>query len=231
MIDCVSIINCDRFHKNLVLEQHKLRYKEVIIKERWDNVYVLDDMEFDRYDNLATEYLIARDKQDRVVGVTRTYPTTIPYMLSEAFHYLFSKDLPASPLIFEASRLVLDRSVLTKEERKPVIDQLIVGYMERGLQRGIHAYVGFMLPKIWESTFLRAGWDVSWVGPEIPLPQTGDMVRAGLMFVTDDMNRKVRETTGIFHSVINLGAESDAYRPGVAFISNEKTLSPEKKVA
>lgn len=44
-----------------------------IQKERWDNIYVLDDMEFDRYDNLATEYLIARDDNNNVVGVTRTY--------------------------------------------------------------------------------------------------------------------------------------------------------------
>ena len=222
MIDCDSIINCNDFNKNLVVEQHKLRFKEVIQKEQWDNIYVLDNMEFDRYDNLATEYLIARDSNNNVVGVTRTYPTTIPYMLSEAFAYLFSKELPASPLIFEASRLVLDRSLLTKEQRKPVIDKLIVAYMERGLQRGIHAYVGFMLPKIWQSTFLRAGWDVAWVGPEMRLPNTNDTVQAGLMFVNEDMERKVRAATGIYHSVINLGSQAAHYNPGVAILSNEE---------
>jgi acyl-homoserine lactone synthase len=222
VIDCVSISNSSCFDKNLVVEQHKLRFKEVIQKERWDNVYVLDDMEFDRYDNLATEYLIARDDLGNVVGVTRTYPTTLPYMISEAFTYLSNKDLPSSPLILEASRLVLDRSLLSKEQRKPVIDQLMVAYMERGLQRGIHAYVGFMLPKIWESTFLRSGWDVTWVGPERPLPQTGEMVRAGLMFVTEEMNAKVRETTGIYDNIVNLGENGDAYNPGVATLSNEQ---------
>jgi len=221
VIDCVSIINCNSFDKNLVVEQHKLRYKEVIQKEQWNNVYVLDDMEFDRYDNLATEYLIARDVEGNVVGVTRTYPTTIPYMLSEAFSYLFSKELPASPMIFEASRLVLDRSRLTKEQRKPIIDKLIVAYMERGLQRGIHAYVGFMLPKIWQSTFLRAGWDVTWVGPEIPLPQTSDVVRAGLMFVNVEMEKKVRAATGIHRNITNLGGRDELYEPSVAMLSNE----------
>ena len=231
MIDCVSIINCNNFDKNLVIEQHKLRFKEVIQKERWDNIYVLDDMEFDRYDNLATEYLIARDDNNNVVGVTRTYPTTIPYMLSETFTYLFSKELPSSPLIFEASRLVLDRSLLTKEERKPVIDRLIVAYMERGLQRGIHAYVGFMLPKIWQSTFIRAGWDVAWVGPEIPLPQTSDVVRAGLMFVNEEMERKVRSTTGIYNSVIHLGSDAVSYNPSVAVMSNEENHRINRRAA
>lgn len=41
-------------------------------------------MEFDQYDNLATEYYIARNTKGEVLGVTRSYPTTIPYMLSEA---------------------------------------------------------------------------------------------------------------------------------------------------
>jgi hypothetical protein len=31
----------------------------------------------------------------------------------------------------------------------------------------IDAHVGFMLPRIWSSTFLRAGWDIEWLGPEI----------------------------------------------------------------
>ena len=221
MIDCVSIGNSSCFDKNLIVEQHKLRFKEVIQKERWDNVYVLDDMEFDRYDNLATEYLVARNDAGDVVGVTRTYPTTLPYMISEAFTYLSHKDLPSSPLILEASRLVLDRSLLTKDQRKPVVDQLMVAYMERGLQRGIHAYVGFMLPKIWESTFLRSGWDVTWVGPELPLPQTGEMVRAGLMFVNEEMNAKVRKETGIHDNIVNLGVSAAVYHPGMAALSNE----------
>jgi acyl-homoserine lactone synthase len=214
-----------------VVEQHRLRFKEVIQKEHWDNIYVINDMEFDRYDNLATEYLIARDYDNNVVGVTRTYPTTIPYMLSEAFSDLFSKELPASPLIFEASRLVLDRTLLAKEQRKPVVDNLIVAYMERGLQRGIHAYVGFMLPKIWQSTFIRAGWDVVWVGPEIPLSQTGEIVRAGLMFVNEDMDKKIRATTGIYNSVINLGVGGESYMPGVAVFSNEVNEKIQRRVA
>jgi N-acyl-L-homoserine lactone synthetase len=220
MIECVSIATNHCFPGNLVAEQHALRYREVIAKEAWSDIYTVDEMEFDRYDNLATEYYAARDAQGRVVGVTRSYPTTIPYMIGEVFTFLLAAELPSSPKIFEASRLVLDRSVLSKEERKPVVDRLIVAYMERGLQRNIDAYVGFMLPKIWASTFLRAGWDVMFIGPEVKLPNSADVVRAALMPVSEAMNAKVREATGIYGSVLNFGSAPAQAKPGVAQYSH-----------
>jgi acyl-homoserine lactone synthase len=220
MIDCVSIGTNHCFPGNLVAEQHALRYREVIAKEEWADIYTVDEMEFDRYDNLATEYYVARDAQGRIVGVTRSYPTTIPYMISDVFRFLLSAELPSSPKIFEASRLVLDRSLLGKEERRPVVNKLVVAYMERALQRGIDAYVGFMLPKIWASTFQRAGWDVLWIGPEVKLPNSNDVVRAALMPVTEAMNAKVRETTGIHHNVLNFGNAQAPGKPGVAQYSH-----------
>lgn len=207
MIDCVTIATAHCFPGNLIAAQHRLRYQEVIAKEDWSNIYVADEMEFDRYDNVATEYLIARNSEGDVLGVCRSYPTTIPYMLSDVFPFLASQDLPSSHKVDEASRLVLDRSLLTKEARRPVVDKLIVAYMERGLQRKIEAYVGFMVPRIWASTFLRAGWDVEWLGPEMALPGTKDVVRAACMPVNRRMNDKVREATGIRKPVLNYGSE------------------------
>jgi N-acyl-L-homoserine lactone synthetase len=220
MIDCVSIATAHCFPGNLIAAQHRLRYREVITKEDWGNIYVADEMEFDRYDNVATEYFIARNSQGSVLGVSRSYPTTIPYMLSDVFPFLASDQLPSSHKIHEASRLVLDRSLLTKEARRPVVNELIVAYMERGMQRNIDAYVGFMLPRIWDSTFLRAGWDVEWLGPEIALPGTTDIVRAGLMPVNKRMNDKVRATTGIRTPVLNDGSESGSLVPTLVSYSH-----------
>jgi acyl-homoserine lactone synthase len=220
MIDCVTIATSHLFPGNLLAEQHRLRYREVVAKESWRGIYVTDGMEFDRYDNLATEYFIARDEECRVVGVTRAYPTTIPYMLAEHFRFLFASALPSSPRIFEASRLVLDRTALSREERIPVVNRLVAAYMERGLQRGIDGYVGFMLPKIWASTFQRAGWEIEWLGPEAILPETGDRVRAALMPVSEAMHRKLRAATGIRGSVLNLGGAA-ASGAGAAVYSHE----------
>lgn len=230
MIDCVSIATCHHFPGNPIIQQHKLRYREVIQKEEWKNIYILDRMEFDQYDNLATEYYVARNENGAVVGVTRSYPTTLPYMLAESFPYLFTKNLPSNPNILEASRLVLDRTLLGKEQRQPVIDQLVLAYMERGLQRGINAYVGFMLPKIWASTFLRVGWDVEWLGPETALPGTRDTVRAALMPVTEALEEKIRDRTGLFHPVLNFGAGSPGEFLGCAQYS-DTLVKPKLRVA
>jgi N-acyl-L-homoserine lactone synthetase len=116
--------------------------------------------------------------------------------------------------------LVLDRSLLTKEARRPIVNELIVAYMERGMQRNIDAYVGFMLPRIWDSTFLRAGWDVEWLGPEVALPGTTDIVRAGLMPVNKRMNDKVREATGIQERVLSVGSESGSFVPTLVSYSH-----------
>ena len=210
MIDCVTIATSHRFPGNLVAAQHRLRYQEVIAKEDWSNIYVADEMEFDRYDNVATEYFIARNSDGDVLGVARSYPTTIPYMLSDIFPFLAARELPSSHKVHEASRLVLDRSLLSKDARRPIVNELIVAYMERGLQRNIDAYVGFMLPRIWDSTFLRAGWDVEWLGPEIALPGTTDIVRAAWMPVSKRMSHKIRGATGLRKPVLNCGSESVA---------------------
>jgi acyl-homoserine lactone synthase len=190
------------------------------LRQNWSNIYVSDEMEFDRYDNVATEYFIARDSEGNVRGVCRSYPTTIPYMLSDVFSFLCSEGLPSSHKVHEASRLVLDRSLLTKEARRPIVNELIVAYVERGMQRNIDAYVGFMLPRIWSSTFLRAGWDIEWLGPEIALPGTTDIVRAGLMPVSRRMNDKIREATGIGESVLNFGSEAEPFIPTMVSYSH-----------
>ena len=160
------------------------------------------------------------------------------------FPFLSSQDLPSSHKVHEASRLVLDRSLLTKEARRPIVDKLIVAYMERGIQRNIDGYVGFMLPRIWTSTFLRAGWDVEWLGPETALcgslrspcacslssqvigqpglaqpgPGTCDVVRAAWMPVNERMEDKIRTATGLKKPVLNYGSES--FAPSVVSYSH-----------
>jgi len=228
MIDCVNIATAHCFPGNLIAAQHRLRYQEVIAKEDWSNIYVADEMEFDRYDNVATEYFIARNSDGDVLGVSRSYPTTIPYMLSDVFPFLCPKGLPSSEKVHEASRLVLDRSILAKEGRRPVVNELIVAYMERGLQRNIDAYVGFMLPRIWDSTFLRVGWDVEWLGPETRLPGTADIVRAAWMPVNKRLHDRIRKTTGIRKPVLNYGSDPESFVPTKVSYSH---LRREDKIA
>jgi N-acyl-L-homoserine lactone synthetase len=205
-IDCVSIATSHHFTSNLVREQHRLRHAEVIKRLRWRDVYEINGLEFDRYDTFATEYFVSRDQTGRVVGVIRSNPTTIPYMLLECFPCLTDGFIPNDPHIFEASRLVVDHTTLNDEERAVVVDKLLVALMERGLQRKLSEYVGFMIPEIWKSTFIRIGWEPEWVGPELGLLRYGQTVRAARIPVSRSIYEHIKVSTGLLeHTILNFG--------------------------
>jgi len=198
MIDCVSIATSHHFTGNLVREQHRLRYAEVIVKERRRGIYAINDLEFDRYDTVATEYFVSRDQAGRVMCVIRSNPTTIPYMFEEHFPFLIDGSLFRDPHILKTSRLVVDRTTLTTPaERAIVVNNLLVALMERGLQRELSEYIGFMLPKIWDCTFRRIGWEPEWLGPEVGLLQYGDTVRAARIPVNRSIHEHLKRSAGL----------------------------------
>ena len=206
MIACVTIHTSHAFSGNPIAAQHRLRYREVIAKEHWKRVYTQDgDMEFDRYDNLGTEYLICRDTADAALGVVRSTPTTLPCMLSGRFKFLLNQRLPSGPAIREASRIVVDRTALTKEQRKPVVDRLLMALLERGLQLRLEAYVGFMLKQVWASTFLRVGWEPEWLGPEMLLRDGSGIARAGRLPVSAALRTELATSTGLHDTVLSFG--------------------------
>lgn len=207
MIDCVSIATSHHFTGNLVREQHRLRYAEVIVKERWRGLYTINDLEFDRYDTVATEYFVSRDQAGRVEGVIRSNPTTIPYMIEECFPSLIDGSLPRDRHIFETSRLVVDRTTLTTQaERAVVVNKLLVALMERGLQRELSEYIGFMIPKIWNCTFRRIGWEPEWLGPEERSWQYDHTVRAARIPVNRSIHEHLKISTGLSgQTVLNFG--------------------------
>ena len=207
MIDCVSVPTSHHFSTNLLRKQHRLRHAEVVLRFGWRDVYEFNDLEFDRYDTIATEYFVSRDEAGEVVGVIRSNPTTIPYMLEEYFPFLVHGLLPKASFIYEASRIVLDRDKLpSPEQRAIVVDKLLVALMERGRQRELSEYIGFMTPKIWKSTFIRIGWQPEWLGPEIGLPRSRYTVRAGRVPVTRSLHERVKVSTGLTgDTILNFG--------------------------
>lgn len=208
MIDCFSIATSHHFTGNIVREQHRLRFAEVIVKADWRDVYRSNNMEFDRYDTLETEYLALRDRAGQVLGVIRSNPTTIPYMIQERFSSLIDDSwLPEDSQIFEASRLVVDRTRLkTPRKRAVVVDRLLLALMERGLQRKLSCYIGFMMPKIWDSTFRRIGWEPVWLGSEVQLEDHDHPVRAARIPVSRSIYKRLQKATGLSRqTVLNFG--------------------------
>ncbi|MCB9988281.1 MAG: autoinducer synthase [Rhodospirillales bacterium] len=208
MIDCVSIENAHMFKGNPLASQHKLRYQSIIKRQGWD-VPVVKDMEYDSYDNPATTYLVWRDENNVARGVSRLYPTDRPYMLQEVFSHLVTEELPNDVKIWEGSRFCVDES-LSPQMRRRIIQELVLAYLEFGLDQGIERYIGLMYPIYWRNIFTKAGWDIDFMGPEIRLEEDyGHAVRAGGVRVSEENLFKVREKTGIHHPVLNYSDYSD----------------------
>jgi len=203
MIECVTLETNHLFDGNPVAAQHRLRYRSVIARQNWD-VPTIRDLEYDDYDNPATTYLIARNAAGEADGVCRLYPTDRPYMLERVFRHLVTEiDLPRTATIWEASRFCVDAR-LPPEARRRIIQEIVVGYLEYGLEAGITRYIGLMYPAYWRNIFTRAGWDIDWLGPESTLA-SGHAIRAGAVAVTAEALAKVRRTTGLTEPVLTYG--------------------------
>ena len=73
--------------------------------------------------------------------------------------------------------------------------------MEFGLKNDIKEMIGVMPPQLWQSVFVKSGWDIGYLGDEKDLGKDGIIV-AGSMPVSLPMLENVRKTTGIDHSVL-----------------------------
>jgi acyl homoserine lactone synthase len=206
MISCVTIKTAHLFRGNPIASMFELRFRSVIERQNWD-VPNWQNMEYDDFDNPATTYFVWRDEEAAVRGCARLYPTDRLYMLKKAFSHLVTNDtLPESDLtIWEGSRLCVDKE-LPPEQRKRIIYELSVAYMEFALANGIRKIIGVMLPAYWRSVYMASGWDPFWYGDVTTLP-SGERVRAGGLPVSEEMMQKVRRTTGIYETILDYGSE------------------------
>src|SRR5579872_2575054 len=182
MIEFVTLDNINQFLGNPLTAQHKLRYRSIIERQKW-NVPNYCGMEFDQYDNPAAKYLVFRDENFIARGVSRFYPTTLPYMLEQLFsHFVTARDIPKSPRIWEGSRFCIDQT-LPSDIRKRIAREIVVAYLEIALRYDIEAIVGLMYPAYWRSLFTSAGWDIEYLG-DIQLLEDGNKARAALLPVS-----------------------------------------------
>ncbi|MGB9069410.1 MAG: acyl-homoserine-lactone synthase [Candidatus Acidiferrales bacterium] len=203
MIEFVTVENMNRFSENALAAQHRLRYRSIIERQDW-NVPNYHEMEFDQYDNPAAKYLVYRDENYIARGVSRFYPTTLPYMLEQLFHHFVTdRDIPKSPRVWEGSRFCIDQT-LPPRTRKRIAQEIVVGYLETGLRHGIEGIIGLMYPAYWRSLFTSAGWELKFMG-ETTLLDDGNKARAAWLPVSESVLARVRRTTGIHETIVNFG--------------------------
>ena len=119
-------------------------------------------------------------------GVSRFYPTTLPYMLEQLFsHFVTDRDIPKSARVWEGSRFCIDQT-LPPLARKRIAGEIVVGYLEAGLRYGIEGIVGLMYPAYWRSLFTSAGWEIEYLG-ETALLDDGNKARAAWLPVSESI--------------------------------------------
>ena len=207
MIEFVTVENMDCFPGNALAAQHRLRYRSIIERQNWD-VPNYGQMEFDQYDNPAAKYLVWRDENGNARGVSRFYPTTLPYMLEQLFGaFVTDRQVPKSPRVWEGSRFCIDQT-LPAPARKRIASEIVVGYLETGLRFGIEGIVGLMYPAYWRSLFTGAGWEIEYMG-ETKILADGNKARAAWLPVSESVLARVRKTTGILEPVVEFGDGDD----------------------
>ena len=204
-VECVTVETNHLFDGNPLAEQHRLRYRAVIERQLWD-IPQIRDLEYDQYDNPATTYLIWRNDDGSAGGVSRLYPTDRPFMLQEHFgHLVTDVELPKGEDIWEGSRFCIDRN-LPPLTRQAIARELILAYLEFGLEHDINQYIGVMHPAYWQNLFVKVGWQPCWFGDSIRVDD-GKMARAGGVWVSREALNRVRSITGITRPVIDYGRE------------------------
>jgi acyl homoserine lactone synthase len=203
VIDCVTIENSHLFYGNPLAEQHRLRYRSIIERQNWD-LPVENGMEYDEFDNLATTYLVSRDERYIVRGVARLAKTDRPFMIKKSFsHTVGYKEMPSGDGILEGSRFCIDKTV-DSATRKRIAQELVLSYIEYGVNKGISHIIGMMYPTYWKTLFINNGWFPEWLGDEF-LTSEGRKCRTAALPISQTVLDNVREITGINSCIINYG--------------------------
>lgn len=123
--------------RDLWEEVHHLRYKIFVEEMGWDDLRRPDRMEIDQFDHdEAVHHLCMRN--GRVAGYQRMLPTTRPHLLTDVLQDLCEGPSPRGPNIFELTRYAVAPAY--RDGRRGVSTvgtELIAGFVEWGLQRGV----------------------------------------------------------------------------------------------
>ncbi|SFI60543.1 acyl-homoserine-lactone synthase [Bradyrhizobium sp. Gha] len=171
MIEAFSVATAHHFHDALA-SQARLRY-DVFVRRRKLDHSSWCGLEFDEFDTPAATYLVWRDQERVVRGLARLLRTTGPYMLRSYWpHLVENGELPASPKIFEVTRVCVDKSV------DPIIRQTIFPELLCAIQEFLQLDQGVGMIGVTRehllAHFVRSG--IKWLGQ--PHRIEGEMERA-----------------------------------------------------
>jgi acyl homoserine lactone synthase len=181
---------------------HRIRKKVFHDRLGWD-VSIIGDWEIDGFDALDGVYLVAKDDNAKVVGSIRLLPTTNYNMLNDIFPVLLPEGGKIeSPLIWEASRFSVDPDAevpLTRNRLSKPTAELILGMNEFGRRLGL-THVVTVYDAFVARILRRADCKGEPISEPIRIGKT--LAYAALFEIGDEMERAVRQASGVHHPVI-----------------------------
>lgn len=110
----------------LLFDMHRLRSRVFKDTLKWDVAVNNEGLEVDQFDIPETIYLLALNKDRRVVGSWRLLATTGPTMIRQIWpEYLKSLPMPANNDVWEVSRFAIDSPAEDPEEKARQVQSAI----------------------------------------------------------------------------------------------------------
>jgi N-acyl-L-homoserine lactone synthetase len=174
MIEAFTLATAHHFGDALA-SQARLRYQTFVAHRKLPHHHYAG-LEYDEFDTPAAAYLVWRDEAQVVRGLVRLLPTERPYMLQTYWPTLIEDGpLPASPTVWEATRVCVDRS-LAPSQRIRVFPELFAGVDEFCAALDIESIIGVTRPHLVTHHYRT---DYQWLGQ--PAEVEGEIERAFLL--------------------------------------------------
>jgi len=198
MIYEIDIANAWRFGNGLE-ESHRLRHALYVEGSGWA-VPTVDGMEYDQFDNLATRYLLGRDRAGKVRATQRCIFCDRPYMMQSLWPELVAagKEMPGDATWVEGTRAGVDQC-LSRDQQLKWRNELLIANVEWSLHHGIK-FSSFVTYEAIVEKFMRPiGYPVELWGPPKDFPD-GTYV-AGYYAISEELLAELRERVQIHDKV------------------------------
>lgn len=125
-------------------QMYRLRYDVFYRRLQWD-VQVRDGLEYDRFDDADSVYMLTTDAADQVTGGWRLRPTTRSYMLRDVFPQLLDGNIaPRDSRVWEISRFAVHTKTCADTAGFSMGDtarSLLADAVKFAVQHGVAQYV------------------------------------------------------------------------------------------
>lgn len=166
----------------LLADMYRDRKRVFIDLLGWDLPILDDRYEIDQFDGPDTLYLIVGSPDDGHLGSIRLLPTDRPTVIGDIFDHLCEAGAPASPRIWELSRLCLSpriRAARRREVRNRLLTAAVKIAMENGATHLCCVIYAWYMPEV-----LSYGWRCRPLG--LPQPDPSGLVIALEIMLDDD---------------------------------------------